>query len=690
MLTNDRSLKVMRVLIVDDNAADRADAKAALLNGSTRPYQFTEAATAAEALRLCTQSPPLDCIVLDIGLPDADGLEVLKQLPRDEDNLLRVPVVVLTVSMEPGLNQSALRAGAHDYVGKAWLGPESLTQAVENAIERLSMARAFQAQRHLADAANVKARELEAENRQIQEATRLKSQFLANMSHELRTPLTAIIGFSDLLQMGAVAPDSPQYPVFLGHIGSSGRHLLRLINDVLDLSKVESGKFEFFPETFDLSVLVAEVQSILHTEILRKNLRVTADIDPALGALVLDPARLKQVLYNYLSNAIKFTPERGLITLRAQAAGADHFRLEVQDTGIGIAARDLPRLFTAYQQLDAGSTKKFEGSGLGLALTQRLVAAQGGSVGVRSTPGVGSVFHVVLNRVHGHDDARAALAATDRTDPSTAHRLLVIHDGRDDPPQLLPLLTAAGFCVDEAAAGEQAVRCAHDRRYDAITLGLLLPDQCGLGVLQRIRDEGLSRESPVVGMTMRADAGTAVTFAITDVLSKPIRSDEIVSAMARFRLPATNSTNPTNATDATNATNATNATKVMVIDDDPVALDLMSATLGAMGIRAVCMPGGRAALRELDAHRPDAIILDLVMPEFDGFCVLDALQQRPTWRDTPVFIWTSMALSDADYTSLGRSARAILSKHGGSLDATLDALRSWRPSAASARLSEMS
>ena len=651
----------MRVLIVDDNPMDRAEAKAALLNGSKRLYQFTEAASADEALRLCAQAPLPDCIVLDLGLPDADGLEVLKRLPRDEDDLLRVPVVVLTASMEIGLNQAALRAGAHDYVGKAWLVPEALTQAVENAIERLGLARAFQVQRRLGDASRKMALELERENRQIQEANRLKSQFLANMSHELRTPLTAIIGFADLLQMGAVAHDAPQHKVFLGHIGSSGRHLLRLINDVLDLSKVESGKFEFFAESFDLAVLVKEVRDVLQSEIERKHLRVVADIEPTLGNLVLD----------YLSNAIKFTPPSGLITVRARASGARHFRLEVEDTGAGIAAADLPRLFTAYQQLDAGLDKKTEGSGLGLALTRLLVMAQGGRVGVRSAPGVGSVFDLVLNRIHGTDDARSA-EAEGRLARSINRRLLVIHDGRDAPPQLVPRLTAAGFRVDAAATGEQAVQRADQQEYDAITLGLLLPDQCGLEALQKIRHHGLSRESPVVGMMMRASAGTAVTFAIADVLSKPIRSGEVVSAMARFRLPGTSPTN------------------VMDIDDDPLALALMRATLKAMGIDAVCMLDGRAALLELDRHRPDAIILDLVMPEFDGFAVLDALQQLPAWRDTPVYVWTSMLLSDADYSSLGRSARAILSKRGGSLDATLDALRSWRPSAATAPLGDPS
>ena len=451
------SQQAMRVLIVDDNPLDRAEAKAALLHGSKRLYQFIEASSVDEAVRLCALSPLPDCIVLDLGLPDADGLDVLDCLPRDEDQLLTIPVVVLTASTARGLNQAALRAGAQDYVGKAWLLPETLTQAVENAVERLGMVRALQAQRRLADAARNKAHELESENRQIQEATRLKSQFLANMSHELRTPLTAIIGFADLLHSRMVPLDSPQHEVFLGHIGTSGRHLLRLINDVLDLSKVESGRFDFFPESFNLRLLVEEVQAILQTQVQHKRLRVVTDIEPSLQNLVLDPARLKQVLYNYLSNAIKFTPEGGLITVRARASGACQVCIEVEDTGIGIATVDLPRLFTAYQQLDAGSTKQYEGSGLGLALTRHLVEAQGGSVGVRSTLGIGSVFHLVLDQTKVIDRADSAGAEAGLATPSNPG-LQISHGPRIAPPEPVPALTAAGPQIGANPLGELAVQ----------------------------------------------------------------------------------------------------------------------------------------------------------------------------------------------------------------------------------------
>ena len=505
-----------------------------------------------------------------------------------------------------------------------------------------------------AEDARLRAQRLEAENRQIQEANRLKSQFLANMSHELRTPLNAVIGFADLLHSGFVKPESPQHQEFLGHIGTSGRHLLQLINDVLDLSKVESGKFDFFPEAVELPTMLKEVKAILHTAVQRKHIVINAEVDPTLTDIILDPSRLKQVLYNYLSNAIKFTAEGGQVTVRATAEGPEHFRVEVEDTGIGIAAADLPRLFTEFQQLDAGYSKQHQGTGLGLALTRRLVQAQGGNVGVRSTLGVGSVFHIVLNRVHGTDAIRVV-------SPSDAlrERVLVIEDDPQDQARLVDAFAEAGFVVDAAVHSDEALRQARGVRYAALTLDLSLRDQRGLDLLADIRSHGASHATPVVGVTMPAEESSA-TFSIANLLCKPIRSDEILLAMAPYKLAPPGRAN------------------VLVIDDDQVALDLMSATLESIGIEAVCVPDARDALRNIDQTRPDAIILDLMMPAFDGFQVLDALQRMPAWRHVPVYIWTSLLLTNEEYASLARSARAIVMEGGGAMEDMLESVRRLR------------
>lgn len=240
--------------------------------------------------------------------------------------------------------------------------------------------------------------ELEAQNQRIAEASRMKSQFLANMSHELRTPLNAIIGFADLLKEHMIAPDSPKFEQYLGHIGSSGRHLLQLINDILDLAKVEAGKFVFHPENVKVPSLVREVVGIVSSLAEQRRIRLSVQCDPQVQEVFIDPGRLKQVLYNYVSNALKFTPDGGQVQVRTVGINADWFRLEVEDNGVGIAKADLDRLFVEFQQLDSGSTRRHKGTGLGLALTRRLVTAQGGTVGVDSAPGWGSVFHAVLPR----------------------------------------------------------------------------------------------------------------------------------------------------------------------------------------------------------------------------------------------------------------------------------------------------
>jgi PAS domain S-box-containing protein len=233
---------------------------------------------------------------------------------------------------------------------------------------------------------------MEEQNRRMQESNRLKSEFLANMSHELRTPLHAIIGFAELIHNGKVGDITPTHKEYLGDILKSSNHLLQLINDVLDLAKVESGKVEFRPEEANLGKIVGEVRDILRGLAAEKRIKLSIAVDEALGTVTLDPARFKQVLYNYLSNAIKFTPELGSVAIRVMREGTDMFRVEVKDSGIGIKADDLHRLFVEFQQLDAGTAKKFQGTGLGLALTKRIVEAQGGEVNVDSVVDVGSTF----------------------------------------------------------------------------------------------------------------------------------------------------------------------------------------------------------------------------------------------------------------------------------------------------------
>jgi signal transduction histidine kinase len=253
-------------------------------------------------------------------------------------------------------------------------------------------------ERKRAEALQARSTELEAENRRILEATRLKSEFLANMSHELRTPLNSIIGFSGLLHDGMVNAAAPEHKEFLGDILAAGHHLLHLINDILDLAKVEAGKVTFCPGHVDLAALIRESVVILGATYSNSKVQIAVDLDASLVDVHIDPGRFKQILYNYISNALKFTPADGRVIVRTRAEGEAAFRLEVEDNGIGITAQDVGKLFMEFQQLEAGIAKHYQGTGLGLAITKRLVEAQGGSVGVSSVPMKGSIFFAVLPR----------------------------------------------------------------------------------------------------------------------------------------------------------------------------------------------------------------------------------------------------------------------------------------------------
>ena len=364
--------------------------------------------------------------------------------------------------------------------------------------------------------------ELERCGREAQQANRLKSEFLANMSHELRTPLNAIIGFTELMHTSKVGPVSMQQQEYLGDVLTSSRHLLQLINDVLDLAKVESGKMDLRPEAVDLVKLVNEVRDVLRGLAASKRLRIDTEVDPDVTTAVVDPARTKQILYNYLSNAIKFTAEGGRARVRIAPDGPDRFRIDVTDTGVGISAEDLGKLFVEFQQLDTTAAKKYQGTGLGLALSKRLVEAHGGHVEVQSAEGVGSTFSAILPRL------MTAATPADEVKPVTGLRLgnrtvLVV----DDDPKTLKLAEAvlreAGYRPVAADRAEHALAVARVNPPAVVIVDLVMPDVDGFEFIARLRGTSGGRHVPIVVWTAKdidADERRQLQSSTVTIISK--------------------------------------------------------------------------------------------------------------------------------------------------------------------------
>jgi PAS domain S-box-containing protein len=478
-----------------------------------------------------------------------------------------------------------------------------------------------------------RAAELETQNRRIEEANRLKSEFLANMSHELRTPLNAIIGFAELLHDGRVEPASTQHREFLGDILASGRHLLQLINDVLDLTKVEAGKLELRPEPVDAGQIVREVVAVQRTAAAAKQLHVAVAVDAEVGVVHVDPGRLKQVAFNFISNAIKFTPDGGSITVQVTVDPdvPERFRLAVSDTGAGIATTDHARLFVEFEQLESGANKRHQGTGLGLALVKRLVEAQGGSVGVASAIGRGSTFHATLPR-----HAEAVQAAVD------GPTVLIVAADAADRDALARALAAAGFAIDEAGTGADAIAWTRMRGFDAIAIASGLTDTTVVDVVAALRRRPATRDVPVI--VVGEAAAELDRYAVHDVLARPVDAAALTASLARAGVVPDQPGG------------------VLVVDDDVSALRLMDAALAQQGIVSITRSTGAGGLEAAARLHPSAIVVDLVMPGMDGAEFLIHLRRLPAHAHTPVVVWTVKDLDAAERERLGRSAQRIVTK----------------------------
>jgi signal transduction histidine kinase/CheY-like chemotaxis protein len=472
--------------------------------------------------------------------------------------------------------------------------------------------------------------------RQLELASEHKSAFLASMSHELRTPLNAIIGYSEMLYEAAQDEGQAEFLPDLAKIRDAGRHLLHLINDILDLSKIEAGKMELYLEEVDLAALIEEVRSIVEPLAAANANRLEIVRPATLGALHTDRTKLKQSLLNLLSNAGKFTHE-GRIGFEVRP-GDGKISFIVNDTGIGMTEEQQGRLFQAFSQADASTTRRYGGTGLGLAITKHFCEMLGGSIAVDSTPGQGSSFTITLpDRDHV---ARAAPALPEGAED--APLVMIV----DDDPNARDLLAATvrreGYRVIEAADGETAFALAREWHPDVVTLDVLMPRMDGWAVLTALKSDSELASIPVIIVTVLADRGIAVSLGAAEFLTKPID---------RVRLAATI------------RQHVYGSGVVLVIDDEDESRSLARRHLDRLGWEVAEAEDGAEALAWLSQHpRPAMILLDLVMPGINGFTFLEEIARHAEWRAIPIVILTAMPLGTAERELLAGRTREVIAK----------------------------
>jgi PAS domain S-box-containing protein len=489
-----------------------------------------------------------------------------------------------------------------------------------------------------------------------EEANLAKSTFIANMSHELRTPLSAIIGYSEMMleevEDGAAAADLAND---MRKIEGNARHLLGLINDVLDLSKIESGKMEVYAESFDVAPMLEEVASGVRSLVDKKRNRLELRLAPDLGTMDSDLTKIRQMLLNLLSNAAKFT-EDGTITLSASregGIGADaRLVFSVADTGLGMSEEQLARLFQRFTQADASTTRRFGGTGLGLSLTKAFADMLGAAVSVASEPGRGSTFTLTL-------PAAYSAPAPDAPDVEAGDEgegrdlVLVIDDDADQRALMARFLHREGFRSRTAAEGETGLALARALRPRAILLDVMMPGTNGWSVLSALKADPVLRDIPVVMVTFVDQRGLAQALGAADYVLKPVRWERFKAVMDRFR-----------ARDG----------GVLVVDDDPDARNRIRTMLERDGWAVTEAENGRAALDLFPLAKPAVVLLDLTMPVMDGFACLAALRARPDGADVPVVVLTAMDLSREDRRRLC-GANQILNKGDVSLKALVERLQ---------------
>jgi signal transduction histidine kinase/CheY-like chemotaxis protein len=480
---------------------------------------------------------------------------------------------------------------------------------------------------------------LQAANTELLKNSRAKSEFMARVSHDLRQPLNAVVGFTDLILLQDGEPLSSSQRRYLGHVVTAAQQIVRLTSDLLDLSRLEAGRLEIRPEPCDVALLLQEMLAHFRTQPQAGRVSLTLEIASPLGKLMVDQARLQQILYNLVSNAFKFTPDGGLITVTARQIGP-MIELSVRDTGVGVPLDDQRRIFEAYEQ--AGTTDiRQNGVGLGLAIAKRLVELHGGHISVESAPSQGSTFVV---RLPGAAPAQGDSQSGENSGPL----ILVIEDDMVAAELIRTHLTDGGYRVALVASGHAGIGAARRLQPHAITLDLGLPDLDGWEVLYRLKNDPVTQGIPVLIVSARDQGQVGFSLGAVDYLVKPVNPKRLLAALYRCQVLGA----------------PRRALRILVVDDEPAVLEALDALLTREGHTVMRAQDGEGALSRAQTERPDVILLDLHLPGLSGFEVVTRLRQIPGLEAVPVVAFSGKFVTPEERTLLTQQAVQFVGKHG--------------------------
>jgi signal transduction histidine kinase/DNA-binding response OmpR family regulator len=498
---------------------------------------------------------------------------------------------------------------------------------------------------------------------ELQRAGALKDRFLASVSHELRTPMTVILGFTGTLLRGNQGSLNAAQRESLERVQRNAKLLLGLINDILDISKIEAGKTEISPAKISVPAFLAQVQADFLDAAKKRGLALETWVDPGITEVTTDPAKLTQIASNLIGNALKFT-EKGHIEVRAEEKSGGRWALVVSDTGIGIPEDEQRSIFEEFRQGEAPEHRGRGGTGLGLAIVKQLALVLGGTVSLQSARGEGSRFLVTLPRELPMPGPPPAIPP--RPESEGSRTVLVVDDDESIRRLIEVELGPYGIRVIEASDGDEGVRVARAERPDLILLDVFMPRLNGWQTLKTLKDSAETRNIPVVVLSIIENRTFGFSLGAFDYLLKPLSRDALFGVLSRAGVLASRG-------------------HVLVVDDEADIRSLLEHELVAAGYRARAVAGGAEALSEMERERPSAVILDLMMPPPDGFEVLFRIRERPEWNGVPVIVLTARNLTDSDYARLHGSAERILQKGSdppGIVREVLGVLESARPAVA--------